>query len=318
MRVLITGISGFVGRHALAFLRAEHPEVEVFGLARDSPELPGARLHAAELADAAAIHEAVARAAPERVLHLAAQSSPRDSFSDPAGTLRTNVEGSANLLEAVRRHAPRARVLVVGSGEEYGKAGADGRALREDTPLLPLSPYAASKIAQSYLALQYHLGYGLDVLRTRTFNHTGPGRGRSFAESAFARQIVAVERGLRAPVIDVGNLDAVRDFSDVRDVVRAYWALFESGRPGAVYNVCSGTGLDMRALLDALLERARVSVLTRADPALMRPADIPALVGDPAALREATGFRPRHTLGDALGALLDDWRARDDAELLRA
>lgn len=315
MRLLVTGITGFVGRHVLDFLRTTHPPVEVLGLARRPREVPGARVSVADLEDAAAVARAVADFQPERVLHLAAQSSPRDSFDDPARTLRVNVLGTAHLLEAVRRHAPAARVLVVGSGEEYGVAGADGRALREEDALRPLSPYAVSKIAQSYLALQSHLARGLHVVRTRTFNHTGAGRGAGFAESAFARQIVAVERGLRTPVIDVGNLEAVRDFSDVRDVVRAYWALLATGRAGEVYNVCSGAGVCIRDVLDTLITLAGGGVLTHSDPALMRPADIPALVGDPARLCAATDWRPRHTLDDALRAVLEHWRTRPDQEL---
>ncbi len=316
MRLLVTGITGFVGRHALDFLRAEQAQVEVFGLARRARALHGMHTCVAALEDAETIARVVAEIQPERVLHLAAQSSPKDSFASPARTLRVNVEGTANLLEAVRLHAPQARVLVVGSGEEYGVAGADGHALGEDEPLRPLSPYAVSKIAQSYLALQYHQARGMHVVRTRTFNHTGAGRGTGFAESSFARQIAAVERGLRTPVIDVGNLEAVRDFCDVRDVVRAYWALFESGRSGEVYNVCSGVGTCIRDVLDTLITRSGGGVLTHTDPALMRPADIPILVGDPTRLREATSWRPRHTLDDALLALLEHWRGRPNEELL--
>ncbi len=315
MRLLVTGITGFVGLHALAFLRATQPRVQVFGLARHARELPGAQVRVAALEEADALARVLAEVEPERVLHLAAQSSPRDSFADPAHTLRVNVLGTANLLEALRQHAPGARVLVVGSGEEYGCAGADGHALREDEALRPLSPYAVSKIAQSYLALQCHLARGMHVVRTRTFNHTGAGRGQGFAESSFARQIVAVERGLRTPVIDVGNLDAVRDFSDVRDVVSAYWALLEAGRPGEVYNVCSGVGVSIRSVLDTLITLAGGGVLTHSDPALMRPADIPALVGDPSRLRADTGWRPRHALDDALRALLEHWRGRPNEEL---
>lgn len=316
MRVLVTGITGFVGRHALRFLRDEAPGAEVFGLARQACPVDGARVLAAPLEDAAAVDAALAEARPETVLHLAAQSSPRESFDRPAQTFRTNVEGTVNLFEALRRHAPQARVLAVGSGEEYGVAGADGRALGEDAPLRPLSPYAVSKIAQSYLALEYHLAHGLHVVRTRTFNHTGAGRGRHFAESAFARQIVAVERGLRTPVISVGTLDTRRDFSDVRDVVRAYWSLLDAGRAGEVYNVCSGRAVSMREVLDTLVTLAGGGVLTQVDPELVRKADIPALVGDPTRLRETCGFRPRHGLDDALRGVLDHWRTRPNEELL--
>lgn len=315
MRLLITGVTGFVGRHVLAFLRAEQPGVEIFGLARET----AAELHCpcvvADMEDATAVAAAVEHVRPERVLHLAAQSSPRLSFEQPALTLRANVEGTLNLLEALRAHAPQARLLVVGSAEEYGNAAQDALPLDEDTPLCPLSPYAASKVAQSYLALQYHLSYGLDVVRTRTFNHTGPGRGRDFAESSFARQIAAAERGLQAPHLAVGNLDGVRDFSDVHDVVRAYWALFEDGRAGAVYNVCSGRGVRIREVLERLVALARVPIDVRLDPGRLRPADIPALVGDPGRLRAATGWEARMPLERTLADLLEHWRGRPDADV---
>jgi GDP-4-dehydro-6-deoxy-D-mannose reductase len=182
--------------------------------------------------------------------------------------------------------------------------------LREDFVPRPASPYAVSKVAQGLLALSYGPAGGLRIVRTRTFHHTGPGRGETFAESSFARQIAEVEAGLRAPVLMVGNLDAVRDYSDVRDVVRAYWALLEKGEAGAVYNVCSGQGWRIRDLLDMLLERSEVKVEVRVDAARLRPADVPVLVGDPSRLKEATGWAPRHRLADTLADLLEDWRAR--------
>lgn len=315
MRLLITGVTGFVGRHVLAFLRDEQPEVEPFGLARHAAPDLGCPCLAVDLEDARGLDAAIERVRPDRVLHLAAQSSPRLSFREPARTLRANVEGALHLLEALRAHVPGARLLVVGSGEEYGDAGRGPEPLGEETPLRPLSPYAASKVALSYLALQYHLSYRLDVVRTRTFNHSGAGRGRDFAESAFARQIVAIERGLQEPVIKVGNLESVRDFSDVRDVARAYWALFERGVAGEIYNVCSGRGVRIREVLDRLELAARVTVRDETDERHMRPADIPALVGDPSRLRAATGWEARVPLERTLADLLDHWRRRPSEEL---
>jgi GDP-4-dehydro-6-deoxy-D-mannose reductase len=313
MRLLVTGISGFVGRHVAAYLAAEHPQVEVIGLTRGSGAgLPCASVRA-DLEDPAALLAAVREVRPERVLHLAAQSSPARSWDLPGATLHTNVIGLLNLTTALREARLAPRLLVVGSGEEYGQSGAAGRALDEQAELQPLSPYAVSKLAQSFLALQQHLAHGLDVLRTRTFNHTGPGRGEHFAESSFARQIAEIEAGQRAPVLEVGNLEAVRDYSDVRDVVRAYWALFEHGVAGQVYNVCSGVGVRIGTLLERLLELSAARVEVRQDPARLRPADLPALVGDPARLRAATGFSARHTLEGSLRDLLDHWRRRVSA-----
>jgi GDP-4-dehydro-6-deoxy-D-mannose reductase len=199
---------------------------------------------------------------------------------------------------------------VVGSAEEYGAVADAGRPISEDTPLRPLSPYAASKVAQEYLALQYALGHGLPVVRTRTFNHTGPGRGAVFAESSFARQIADIQAGRREPRIVVGNLDAVRDFSDVRDVVGAYALLVERGAPGEVYNVCSGRGVRIGFVLERLVALSGVKVEIREEQALLRQADIPFLVGDYGRLR-ALGWSPEIPLDRSLADLLAYWRERE-------
>jgi len=201
-------------------------------------------------------------------------------------------------------------VLVVGSAEEYGAVDPDAAPITEDAPLRPLSPYAVSKVAQGFLALQYALSREMAVVRTRTFPHTGPGRGAAFAESSFARQIAEVEAGRRRPVLEVGNLDAVRDFTDVRDVVRAYWLLLERGNPGEVYNVCSGRGQSIGDVLRALLEISGVHVDLKVDRERLRPSDLPALVGDPTRLREATGWEPKIPLEQTFRDLLDHWRER--------
>ena len=316
MKVLITGVAGFVGGHLVEFLRAEHPQVEVFGLTRPHGSLPpglgaGIRVLEADLADPAALETILEIAAPDRIVHLAGQSSVQHSWLDPGGTLRTNVMGFVNLVDALRRRGARAQMLVVGSAEEYGAASPGDLPLGEHAPLRPNSPYAVSKAAQGLLALEYARGGGPPAVCTRTFHHTGPGRGEAFAESSFARQIAEIEQGLRAPVILVGNLEAVRDYTDVRDVVRAYWALLEApAPPGEVYNVCSGQGRRIRDLLDVLLGHARVAVEVRVDQERLRPADIPAQVGDPTKLKRATGWQPRLPLERSLLDLLEDWRSR--------
>jgi GDP-4-dehydro-6-deoxy-D-mannose reductase len=313
--VLITGIAGFVGGHFVDFLRAEHPDAAVAGLIRPGHETPealreGVRLMEADLEDAAAVEAAVAAVRPGTIVHLAAQSSVHESWANPAATLRINVIGLLNIFEAVRRRRLSPRVLVVGSAEEYGAVDPDAPPLTEDAPLRPLSPYAVSKVAQGYLALQYALSRDLAVVRTRTFPHTGPGRGAAFAESSFARQIAEVEAGRRRPVLEVGNLEAVRDFTDVRDVVRAYWALLERGASAEVYNVCSGRGRSIGDILRALLEISGVHVDLQVDRERLRPSDLPALVGDPTRLREATGWEPRIPLERTFRDLLDHWRER--------
>jgi GDP-4-dehydro-6-deoxy-D-mannose reductase len=313
--VLITGITGFVGGHLVELLRAERPDTGIAGLLRPGRPTPehlreGVRLLEADLEDAAAVEAAVAAVRPESIVHLAGQSSVHESWIDPAGTLRGNLIGLLNVFEAVRRRRLSPRVLVVGSAEEYGAVDADAPPLTEDAPLRPMSPYAVSKVAQGYLALQYALARDLPVIRTRTFPHTGPGRGEAFAESSFARQIAEVEAGRRRPVLAVGNLDAVRDFTDVRDVVRAYVALLDRGTPGEVYNVCSGRGQSIGDVLRSLLELSGVHVDLQVDRERLRPSDLPSLVGDPGKLREATGWEPRLALDRTLRDLLDHWRER--------
>jgi len=324
VRVLVTGAHGFVGGHLLELLRTEHPEVEVFALVRPRGGAPGARpgraiLLEGDLDDAAAVTAAVAIACPDRIVHLAGQSSVHHSWIDPGATLRTNVMGVVHLMDAVRAERLRPRVLVVGSADEYGIVENPSIPVREDTPLRPVSPYGVSKVAQGLLALEYAAPDGPQVLRTRTFPHTGPGRGEAFAESSFARQIAEVAAGRRPPSLSVGNLEAVRDFTDVRDVVRAYWALLEAaaaggtGRLDGVYNVCSGRGVRLGDVLRQLVALAGVDVEIRQDPGRVRPSDIPVLVGDPSRLRAATGWEPRIALDRTLRDLLEDWRVRISA-----
>jgi GDP-4-dehydro-6-deoxy-D-mannose reductase len=317
MRVLITGAAGFVAQHLVNFL-LEQEAVELYAVARPhgTPSaLPGrVTVIEADLHDRVGLAAAVTLAQPDRIVHLAAQSSPQRSWVDPEGTLRTNVLGTLNLLEAVRQCRKPPRVLLVGSAEEYGLAQPSDIPLREDAPLRPNSPYAVSKVSSSYLGLQYALVYRIPVVRTRTFHHTGPGRGESFAESSFARQLIDIERGRRSPVLSVGNLDAIRDFTDVRDVVRAYGAVLEAGEAGEVYNVCTGRGRRIRELLDTLIEVSGVRADVRVDPERLRASDIPVLVGDPAKLRKATGWEPRIPIERTLKDLLVYWRERDVRE----
>jgi len=314
MNVLVTGAAGFVGVHFAHFMLKERPEEQLFGVVR--PGAPrnrvpqGVKIVDVDLERPQDVVALLDRVRPDRVVHLAAQSSPVASWEDPAGTLRTNVLCLLNLLEAIRRLKISPRVLVVGSAEEYGMVDPEDLPLDETAPLRPTTPYAVSKVAQGFLALQYSLSLGMGIIRTRTFHHTGPGRGASFAESAFARQIVDVERGTRAPVLDVGNLEAVRDFSDARDVVRAYWALLEHGVPGDVYNVCSGRGIAIRGVLERLIALSGVSVEVRLDTSRLRKADVPVLIGSPAKLRAATLWEPRLSLDQSLRDLLEHWRER--------
>lgn len=315
MKVLITGAGGFVAAHLVDFLRADEPDVEIFGTARPQTTIsrgPSADITSveADLNDPAAAERVMDEVKPDRIVHLAGQSSVHRSWIEPGATLRVNVLGLVNLLDAVRQRRLRPDVLVVGSAEEYGMVDPREIPLKETTPLRPSSPYAVSKVAQAALAGLYGPAGDMKVVLTRTFPHTGPGRGETFAESSFARQIAEIEAGLKPPVLNVGNLEAVRDYTDVRDVVRAYWALLESGRPGEAYNVCSGRGRRMKEMLDILLSHSQAQVEVKLDPKRLRPSDVPVLVGDPRKLRDDTGWEPTRPLENTLGDLLEDWRRR--------
>lgn len=315
MRVLVTGAGGFVASHLVESLAAEHPGALVFGTERPGtriPAGPGGSVTGmeADLHDPVAVARVVEESAPDRIVHLAGQSSVQRSWAAPGETLQTNVLGLVNLLDEVRRRGLAPAVLVVGSAEEYGPVPSSEIPITEASPLRPSSPYAVSKVAQGALARLYGPAGGMRIVLTRTFPHTGPRRGEVFAESSFARQIVEIEAGAQPPVLSVGNLDAVRDYTDVRDVVRAYGALLEKGESGVAYNVCSGTGRPIREMLDILLAASAARVEVRVDPDRLRPSDIPVLVGDPARLRAATGWEPRIPLERTLGDLLDFWRGR--------
>lgn len=316
MRVLITGVTGFVGSH-LADHLVGRGDVEVYGTHRwrsrmDNVEHLRGRLRLVEcdLRDAAATRRMLAQVRPERVFHLAAQSYVPTSWLIPAETLTTNVVCQVNLFEAARDLDLGARVHVAGSSEEYGLVKPEEVPIREENPLRPLSPYAVSKVAQDLLAYQYWQSYRLHTVRTRGFNHTGPRRGEVFVTSNFARQIAEIEKGLREPVVWVGNLDALRDFTDVRDMVRAYWLALERGEPGEVYNLCSGRGHTIRNVLDILLGHAQVRVEVRDDPARKRPSDVLLLLGDCSKFRRLTGWEPTIPFEVTLKDLLEYWRQR--------
>jgi len=296
VKALVTGGSGFVGPHLVAHLREMGDDVVL-------PETGGAVF---DITDRTAVHDVLDAHRPEAVYHLAAWSDVAASWREPNACLRVNVEGTANVLDAARECGAR-RVLVVGSAEEYGKVVGRGARLEEGAPLQPLTPYGASKVAASYLALQAWLGSGLETVRVRAFSHTGPGQSDRFVVPALARRIVAAEREL-APTITIGARGAIRDFSDVRDIVRAYRLLMELGEPGEVYNVCSGVGTSIGDIADRLVARAGGRVGVEVDEALVRPVEVPRLVGDPAKLVGATSWSPRFSLDATLDAVLEDAR----------
>jgi GDP-4-dehydro-6-deoxy-D-mannose reductase len=316
VRVLITGITGFAGSH-LAELALQQPGVDVYGTLRQRSRLENIqhltgdlRLVECDLRDPFSAQEAIAETKPDRIFHLAAQSFVPTSWTAPQDTIMTNVLGQLNLLEAVRRQRPEARVQLACSSEEYGLVRPDEGPLDENSPLRPLSPYGVSKVAQDLLGYQYHASYGLHTIRTRAFNHTGPRRGQMFMTSSFAKQVAEAETGLRPPILRCGNLDARRDFTDVRDMVRAYWLSLERGEPGEVYVIATGTSYSAREVLTALLEMARLPIEVQIDPSRLRPSDVPILVGDARKFRARTGWKPEVPFSKTLADLLDYWRDR--------
>lgn len=316
MRVLITGIGGFAGSHLTDLLVADD-DSEVVGVlrpggSRDNIAHHGERLTLLEgdLTDEQAVRRVVAEALPERVYHLAAQASVAASWADPVGTVQANVLSQLYLLRTVMELCPQARVLVVGSADEYGRVSPDALPVTEANSLQPTNPYALSKVSQDLMGGMFCHSHGLHVVRVRPFNHIGPRQRTGFVVPDFSRQIARIEAGLQAPTLKVGNLAARRDFCDVRDVVRAYRLALESGEKGAVYNICLGTSVPIQALLDRLLALARVEIAVERDPTRMRPSDQPNVVGSAALLNYVTGWRPLVPLAQSLEDTLEYWRAR--------
>jgi GDP-4-dehydro-6-deoxy-D-mannose reductase len=317
MRVLITGITGFAGSHLAEYILANHPDVEVFGLVRWRSRMDNilpirdkVRLIEADIKDQVSLRAALAESKPDRIFHLAAQSFVPTSWTCPAETFEINAVGEINLFEAIRALDLKPRIQIAGSSEEYGQVFSNEIPMKETNPLRPLSPYAVSKVAQDLLAFQYYKSYGLRTVRTRGFNHTGPRRGDVFVTSSFAKQIAEIEKKKRPPVIYVGNLEAKRDFTDVRDMVRAYWLALERGVEGEVYNIGRGQAFAMKEVLDLLMSLSRARMEVQVDPARLRPSDVPVLLADSSRFMGLTGWRPMIPFKQTILDLLNYWRER--------
>jgi GDP-4-dehydro-6-deoxy-D-mannose reductase len=313
---LITGITGPVGSFLADYLLTL-PDIEVHGFKRwrsDPRPIEHLRgrvtFHEGDIEDPFSVAHAVRRADPDRIYHLAAQSYPSESWDAPITTLRTNVEGTINLLEAVRQYCPQARVHIAGSSAEYGWVRPEDTPIAETHPLRPASPYGVSKVAAELTGLQYHDSYGLHVIVTRSFNHVGPRQGDRCSIQTFCQQMAAIEAGRQEPVIFVGNLEARRDFTHTADAARALWLLLEHGQPGQVYNLCSGTATRIGDIVDLVRQHGRVPTEVCVDPARLRPSDEPVLLGDNRKLRAATGWEPRIGIEQIVAELLEYWRAR--------
>lgn len=313
MRAFITGVGGFAGSHLSDYL-LEQTDWQVTGCV-----LPGwdcshldRRVTCLELdlRDRMAVRATLEQVAPDVIFHLAAQAFVPVSWQDPWDTLENNIRAETNILDGLVKLGAKPRVMVVGSNEEYGLVQPQDLPLREDSPLRTNSPYAVSKVAQDLLGLSYFLSYSLPVVRVRPFNHIGPRQSEGFVAPAFAKQIALIEAGRQEPVIRVGNLSAQRDFTDVRDVVRAYHLVVTKGQPGEVYNIGSGQPRTVQSLLETMLSLSAAQIRIEFDLERMRPSDTPVVYCDAKKLRDATGWSPSISFEQTLRDVLDDWRAR--------
>ena len=310
MNYLITGAAGFVGAYAIRQL-AETGSVHVTILPQEQLAADcraRCTAHELDILDADATAALLNAVQPDCILHLAAQSSVALSWKKPQLTADINIRGTINLLEAARSLQKQPRILLIGSGEEYGALKPEQIPVREDTPLHPANVYAATKAAAEQLAQLYVRAYGMEIVAVRAFNHFGPGQRPDFVAADFCRQAAEIECGLHEPVIRTGNLSAKRDFTDVRDIVRAYALLLEKGRPGAVYNVGSGKAIAVSEILDMIREQCGIPFAVETDPAKLRPVDVPVIAADISALQADTGWSPQIPPAQTVSDMLEDAR----------
>jgi len=314
MKVLITGIAGFVGSH-LADVLLRKKGIKVYGIDRwlsriDNIAHIKSKIHLIEcdLTDPFSTHYEIEKIKPDLIFHLAAQSFVPTSWHAPHDTLTTNIIGQLNIFESVRKLKLNTKIQIACSSEEYGLVHKNEVPIKETNPLRPLSPYAVSKVGQDLLGYQYYRSYKMFIVRTRGFNHTGPRRGENFVTSNFAKQIALIEKGKQKPIIKVGNLNAIRDFTDVRDMVRGYWLALQKGRPGEEYNICSGKGITIKKTLQLLLGLSRKKIVIKQDQNRLRPSDVEILLGDYSKFKKQTGWKPKIPFEKTLSDLLNYWR----------
>ncbi|MBI1919244.1 GDP-mannose 4,6-dehydratase [Candidatus Microgenomates bacterium] len=314
-KALITGITGFAGSHLAELLLKE--DYEVFGTTRPRSKTDNIDhlrrkiiLEDADLLDSHSLYAILRKIKPDYIFHLAAQSFVQSSWANPATTMEINVVGTVHLFEAIRRAEIDPVVQIACSSEEYGLVLPEEIPVKETNPLRPLSPYAVSKVAMDYLGYQYYQSYGIKIVRTRGFNHTGPRRGEIFVTSNFAKQLAEIEKGKKEAIVEVGSLDPKRDWTDVRDMVRAYLLAVQKCAYGEVYNICSEKTVGVKEMLDMLLSMSRVKVKIRREQSRMRPSDVPILLGDCKKFKQTTGWEPQITFKKTMEDLLNYWRER--------
>lgn len=318
MRILVTGASGLVGGHLVSELLNRGHEVFA-GIRRENSGFSKPVVsYVLDLLDNQQIVSMIKEINPDGIIHLAAQSRIQVAWQDPATTFLVNTIGTINLIEAVKRHAPAAKIITVGSSEEYGATAKKGEPLTEKHPCCPQNPYASSKLVTGQIALQMaHSGH-LNIIHVRPFNHFGPGQPEGFVVSDFASQIARIEKLQYPPVIKVGDLSVKRDFMDVRDVVDAYVLLLEKDVPSGVYNICSGFPRTVKDILDVLLKKSNISIDVKTEPERFRPSEVPIFIGSSDKIHQATGWKPKRKFEESLHETLEWWRSRLDQSIERS
>ena len=310
-RALIIGAAGFVGSYLIDHIQKHCVwSIVVTKMPQETMACPGVDICDLDILAPEAIERLLEEQRPDYIFHLAAQSSVAVSWKNPGLTVDVNVKGSLNVLDAVRKLDYKPRVLLIGSGEEYGHVRENEVPVQEDNVLRPGNIYAATKACQNMVGAIYAQAYGMDVMMVRAFNHVGPNQSPIFVVADFCKQTAEIEAGLKEPVIKVGNLSARRDFSDVRDVVRAYVELMEKGKAGETYNVGSGNAVEIRKILDMILCRSKKEIRVEVEPSRMRPVDVPVIEADISKLKACTGWEQKITLEETIQDTLEYWRQK--------
>jgi len=316
LQVLITGAGGFVGNHLASHLHSINPDATLYGTTRHgSPQTAHPRITKTfqiDLKNYDLVRDMLNECQPDRIYHLAAQAFVPRSFEDPWETLENNIRAQLNLIQACLELDIRPRMLIISSAEIYGAVNTDQMPMAEDTSIRPTNPYSVSKVTQDMLGLQFYLSHQMPIMRARAFNHIGPGQNTRFVAPAFANQIAKIEAKQQEPFIYVGNLEAQRDFTDVRDIVRAYHLIIEKGKLGEAYNVASGKAYSIQYLLDTLLSYSNINIEVRVDADRLRPVDVPVIRGDNSKLNNDTGWQPTVSFEETLKDVLEDCRQRID------
>jgi GDP-4-dehydro-6-deoxy-D-mannose reductase len=313
MKYLITGFSGFVSRHFLDFLENQGQQASVLGIDMRTPDFSLSQYANIQCLHKDNLENAICRFQPDFILHLASYSSVAYSWMNPVTSFANNTNIFLNLLESVRLNAIHCRILSVGSSEEYGNVRPSDLPLTESSPVEPINPYAVARVSQELLSKIYSAGYNLDIIITRSFNHIGPGQRDIFVVSSFARQLAALaKKNKKQGQLRTGDTAIVRDFIDVRDVVRAYDLLFKKGRGGEIYNVCSGRGIAISEIIDSMAGILKIDITSAPDPSLIRPTDNKMLIGSNEKIKQHTGWESTISLKKSLEDILDYWMQRQD------